>query len=471
MRAGNHVAELFLDRTPPVLGPLPGVRAELPHLRWQPGTARRLIWPVVVVLLLTQVTMAFAVVSPTAIELLVQLRRLTWLVVAIGVLSEVLAGDPSDLLGPLGAFVPFVAVATVSALLSVEPVVGLAEIALWLITMFAACLVGKALRGGNLPLVLAAWFMIALLASIAIAVLRPRIGVVVDGRLAHGAWRGIFVNKNWLAWYAGFAVLLAAFGGSVRVVVRVGLCVTALVCLYHAHSAGTVLALAAVVSILAMIAFWRWLGLSTGLQILANCAVLGLVGTIARGEYVVLLAAMGRNVTLTGRTSIWQAYFSRALDTWLFGAGPGSFTGLSLTTADVGLRFQSLGRIFTPHNMAIAIFGETGLIGLVAYGGAIAAILINLIRHPDCRGRMLLLAFTLFFLVSGLDETHEVFGVGSGLFLIVLLRAWQWQELQGPQLQGQELQGPQLQGPQLQVPGPRASGLAPIGGGPAHGSV
>jgi O-antigen ligase len=451
MLAGDTVADIFFDRVPPVLGPLPGVGAELPTLRWQAETVRRLIWPVLVMLLLTQITMAFAVVSPTAIELLVQVRRLTWLAVAIGVLSEVLAGDPADLLGPLGAFVPFVAAATVSALLSVEPVQGLAEIALWLITMFAACLVGKAMRSSNLPLVLAGWFMIVLLASIAIAVLRPSAGVVVDGRIAHGVWRGIFANKNWLAWYAGFAVLLAAFGGSLRAVVRLGLCATALVCLYHAHSAGTVVALVAVIAILAMIAFWRWLGLSIGLQILANSLVLGLAGIVGWGGYMVVLAAVGRNVTLTGRTSIWQAYFTRALDTWLFGAGPGSFTGLSLTTADVGLRFQNLGKIFTPHNMAIAIFGETGLIGLVAYGGAIAAILINVIRHPDCRWRMLLLAFTLYFLVSGLDETHEVFGVGSGLFLIVVLRAWQWPHLRGS--------------------ANRNRGLAPIGGGPDHGGV
>ena len=137
-----------------------------------------------------------------------------------------------------------------------------------------------------------------------------------------------------------------------------------------------------------------------------------------------MLAALGRDTSLTGRTAIWQAYFNRALDNWAFGAGPGSFTDLSLTTGDVGLKFQHLGHIFTPHNMFIAVFGEIGLIGLVAFGLSMAVILGQALAMPRGSTRNLIVAFTLFFLISGLDETHEVFGTGSGLFLIVLLRAW-----------------------------------------------
>jgi O-antigen ligase len=272
----------------------------------------------------------------------------------------------------------------------------------------------------------------AMLSSIAVALLLPRIGVVSDGRFAHGVWRGIFVHKNWLGWYAGFALLLAVFAGTVRRAVRLGLGVAALVCLYHAHSAGTVVALAAVIALLAIMALWRRLGLSSGMQWLASGLLLGLAALVGWGGYQVVLAALGRGVTLTGRTSIWQAYFGRALESWLFGAGPASFTELSLTTADVGLKFQKLGRIFTPHNMFIAVFGETGLIGLLAFGTAFAVVLVNAMRLPAGPGRLLLPAFAAFFLISGLDETHEVFGVGSGLFLIVLVRAWQWSELRGP---------------------------------------
>eukprot|EP01037_Dinobryon_pediforme_P011234 gene11234-11319_t len=426
MLASDTVAEFFPDRTPRALGARMAEPAALPRLRWQAGVVRRLAWLVLALLVLTQITMAFAVVSPLAFDVLVQVRRLTWLVVATAALAEVLTGDPSALLRPVAAFVPFVVVGMASALLSIEPLAGLADIAHWLITMLAACLLGRALRGTNLPALLTAWFLIALLSSAAIAVLGPRIGVVSDGRFAHGVWRGIFVHKNWLAWYAGFGVLLAAFAGSLRLSVRLVLGAVALACLYFAHSAGTIVVLAAVLALLTMVALWRRLGLSTGLQLLASGLVLGFAGIVGWGGYAALLAAMGRNATLTGRTSIWQAYFSRALDGWLFGSGPASFTGLSLTTADVGLKFQNLGKIFTPHNMFIAIFGETGLIGLLAYAGAFAAILVSALRLPAGPGRMLLLAFTLFFLVSGLDETHEVFGVGAGVFLIVLLRAWHW---------------------------------------------
>ena len=211
--------------------------------------------------------------------------------------------------------------------------------------------------------------------------------------------------------------------------------------LYFAHSAGSVMALGAVGGIMALIALWRRLGLSPGMRVLANALVLGFAAIAGSIGYRGMLAAMGRNVTLTGRTTIWQAYFSRALDTWVFGAGPGSFTELSSATQDVGLRFQTLGRIYTPHNFFIAVFGETGIIGLLAYGLAFATILFNEWQVPHAKSRDLLQAFTLFFLISGLDETHEVFGVGAGIFMIMLIRAWGWPDRPAPVVNAPGLHG------------------------------
>ena len=192
---------------------------------------------------------------------------------------------------------------------------------------------------------------------------------------------------------------------------------------------------------MALIALWRRLGLSPGMRVLANALVLGFAAIAGSIGYRGMLAAMGRNVTLTGRTTIWQAYFSRALDTWVFGAGPGSFTELSSATQDVGLRFQTLGRIYTPHNFFIAVFGETGIIGLLAYGLAFATILFNEWQVPHAKSRDLLQAFTLFFLISGLDETHEVFGVGAGIFMIMLIRAWGWPDRPAPVVNAPGLHG------------------------------
>lgn len=388
------------------------------------GGVSTMLWAMMAMLMLTHLTMAFGILGPGYFTGLVLVRRLCWLVFGAGALGEVLLGEPAALLGPIAVLIPFVIVGIASALMSAEALSGLSGILLWLATMVSACVIGRRLRRTNLLLVVAGWFFVTLAASIAVALLRPRIGTMIDGRIAHGVWRGVFVGKNWLAWYAGFAILLAMFAGQLRWFWRVALGLVALVALRGAHSAGTVLALAGVLGIMAQFALWQRLRLSRGMQALANVGVLGGGALIGWAGYALVLAALGRDTSLTGRTAIWQAYFNRALDTWALGAGPGSFTDLSLATGDVGLKFQHFGHIFTPHNMFIAVFGEIGLIGLVAFGLAMAAILGQALAMPRGSVRNLIVAFTLFFLISGLDETHEVFGTGTGLFLIVLLRAW-----------------------------------------------
>ena len=383
-----------------------------------------MLWAIMAIVMLTHLTMAFGTLGSGVYTGLVLARRLCWVVFGASALAEVLLGDPAEMIRPIGALIPFVIVGMASALLGLEPLPGLFAIVLWLATMLSACVIGRRLRGADLPLLLVAWFLGTIAASVAVALLRPRVGLMIDGRFAHGVWRGVFVGKNWLAWYAGFAILLAVFAGSVRWYWRAALGVLAVVALRGAHSAGSVAAVAAVLGIMALFALWHRLGLSRGMQALANVAVLGGGALIGWAGYAMVLVGLGRDASLTGRTAIWQAYFNRALENWAFGAGPGSFTDLSLATGDVGLRFQHLGRIFTPHNMFIAVFGEIGLFGLVAFGLSMAVILGQALSLPRGANRNLIVAFVLFFLVSGLDETHEVFGTGFGLFVIVLLRAW-----------------------------------------------
>jgi exopolysaccharide production protein ExoQ len=429
--ANDNVAETFTDRFPRALGGLPDIPggAAAPSLRWAPGGAARLFWLLFLLLVLSQVTGAFIAVHPAIQAAMSITRRVIWLMTLVFMIHETVRAEPLDLLGPMKGFMPYFLVGLASALLGVEPGTGLVDLSFWLITMIGACVIGKQFRGRNLPAGMMAWFALTLGLSILLALVAPKLAVDVDNRTISGAWRGVFPGKNWLAWYAGFGLVLAGFGGSVRVVWRLGLGLISAVALHAAHSAGGTASVAVVFGAMMMFAFWRRLGLSPGLQAAINGLIVTLVVVGGALGYQVLLAAMGRDVTLTGRTLLWKSYFGRALDSWLIGAGPGSFTELSLTTQDISLRYQWVGKIFTPHNMYLAVFGEVGILGLIAYIVPLLMIAFHNPLRQDKPGRNLLPAFALYFLVSGLDETHDVFGVCSGIFMILLLRAWQWPEL------------------------------------------
>lgn len=413
----------------------------------------RASWIAFLLLTLTQVTAAFVLVNPVALTILLHARRLIWLVSILGCVAEIILAEDGGLLAPLLGFVPFMLIGTASALLGVEPIAGLVQVVFWAITMIGACLIGRRLRDANLPAILIGWFIAVLLASIVLALWKPGLAVDLDNRTAHGAWRGVFGGKNWLAWYSVYALLLAGFARDVSWLPRVALAGLAAVCLHFAHSAGALVMLAAVCAMMAVIEFWRSLPISPALRLMANALTFTFLGLAGAMGYGLVLGALGRDTTLTGRTFLWQAYFDRALDSWLYGAGPGSFTSLSLTTQDIGLRFRAHGNITTPHNMYIATFGEVGVLGVLAYVLPLLALVLfdpargdravplagpsesagfappvacNVPAADHRASRQIVISFALLFLVSGFEETHDVYGISSGLFLILLMRAWQW---------------------------------------------
>lgn len=415
-------------RGAPVLGAI-GPAGALPRLGFAPERLRRLVWMLALFAVLSQVTAVEIGKFPLEAAALVWGRRLIWGLVTLMTAVTVVRDGPDDLLGPVMVFAPMLLIGAISALLGIDTALGVVTLVFFVLTLLSATLLGRALRGTNLPAQVLVWFLVMLAVSIAVAYVRPKLATELDLRVHGGVWKGVFFGKNWLAWYAGFALLLATFARASPWFLRLAVAACALLCLWHAHSKGALVTLGACYALLAMFALWARFRLSIGLQLVMSTVVMLVVGLGTLAGYRIALAAIGRDVTLSGRTYIWSAYFDRALNSWLVGAGPGSFTELSQSTIDIGLRFQALGKIATPHNMYLAAFGEIGLIGAIAFVAAMVVIAVNAAWAARGRDRLVLPAFTLYFLLSGLDETHEVFGIASGLFLIVLLRAWQWGDL------------------------------------------
>jgi hypothetical protein len=169
----------------------------MPRLRWRRQTVTQVLWVLFLLLVMTQVSLAFLAISPTAQAMLVLARRAIWLVTLVTAVLDVLRSEPSDLLGPLTVFVPFFVVGLASTLISVEPLAGLVELSLWLITVLAACVIGKRFRGRDLPTAMAGWFILVLGASVLLALVRPKLAVDIDHRSLGGDWRGVFPGKSW----------------------------------------------------------------------------------------------------------------------------------------------------------------------------------------------------------------------------------------------------------------------------------
>lgn len=101
--------------------------------------------------------------------------------------------------------------------------------------------------------------------------------------------------------------------------------------------------------------------------------------------------------TLTGRTTIWDAAME------LFGSAPvgGIGSGAFAYAAE-----PLLGRFKAPHNAFLAVASETGLVGLLLYGGLLLAAFLSVVSVDRSR-RVLLLVLYVTLLVGMLPTNSE----------------------------------------------------------------
>jgi O-antigen ligase len=268
--------------------------------------------------------------------------------------------------------------------------------------------------------------LVILLGSALYALALPNYGAQVYG--AHNVWRGFFLNKNQLGWFASLTLVVGALcvrrlDGRLPLLVAL----VSAVCLVGSGSKGALVASVLVVAygyVLVRLRHAVTPGFGTAIVL-----VLGLTGgVVAALAYQPLLELLGRDATLSGRTSIWSVFFNAMADSPWLGQGPGAYSGLSPLTAVLANRLDDLGAIVTPHSSYLAAFGDAGLFGLVAFIGLL--IYISLVEPLTRRNPLFLMSGTLCFLIaaSGFGETHDVFTAGPGWFLLILLRATAWQD-------------------------------------------
>jgi exopolysaccharide production protein ExoQ len=328
------------------------------------------------------------------------------------------------LAGPVAVLMPFALfwlAGLVAGLTGFNPATSMRLVLPWLMMALAATVIGLELPPRRV-LRIVLWTMLTLmLGSIALALLLPERGTM----LASGVpvWRGLFIGKNWLGQVAAWC-LVASLGLAPLMSRRLAWSTAALslACLIGSGSKG---ALVGALIALAFAFLISRLGRRMAPTLVAMTLCAGFVGLTLLTVLVLplLLEALNRDITLTGRTLIWSIYFNDMLGQPWFGQGPGAYTNPSPVTMPLALQLSRYGDIFTPHNAYLGVFGDAGVVGLVGFLVALAGtILVAPLWRPSLVMRASA-AIAVTIAITGLVETVHVFGASAGLFLVILLRA------------------------------------------------
>ncbi len=345
-----------------------------------------------------------------------------WLLIACTVGLHVARHGLDRVLVVLKPWMVFWLVGVLAGVLGIQPVASLRHSTFWLVMAVSAAVAGIELSPRQALATVLASMVVLLAGSIVLALLAPGAGTQHYG--SKFVWSGAYVSKNQLGWVAALACPIGLHGLRQSRLRTLSACVllAALACMVFSQSKGALVAAVAGLGYMALLsALSRRFsdGLAALLAIGAGTGVVGLIKLVLP----TLLEMLGRDATLTGRTDIWDVYFSAMLQTPWLGQGPGAFTGLSAITEKLAAMLADLGGIYTPHNMFLGAFGDAGVFGLLAFCGVLLYIgVIDPIREGTAWSKAMA-GLCVVTIVGGMVEAHEVYTMGVGGFILVICRA------------------------------------------------
>jgi exopolysaccharide production protein ExoQ len=239
---------------------------------------------------------------------------------------------------------------------------------------------------------------IALLLSLGVSLAN-----VPGTRMWEGEWMGVFGHKNvlgaamtllvytsaalaWLGWRPFLCVAIAGLAGFV---------------LLMSWSGAAMITLFAVAVSSIAISAWRS-GLKSvavlGALVVSASAAAGMLLTAAQQDLPTLvLGVLGKDVTLTGRTVLWDFGMSQVEATPILGVGYKAFWETPVTSGAY-LRHWMGQELWTFHNNYIDVLVGLGALGLIAFVIGIVVSLANAISRFSSN-RSPINAWALFFLV------------------------------------------------------------------------
>jgi O-antigen ligase len=349
----------------------------------------------------------------------------SWSLAAVAV--SALVGSHRSQLRVTMLLAVFVALIALSLLWSDNALDAARGIAIAFCAIASAIIAASTFSWASIRWGLLAGFGIIMVSTVALVVVDPLQGLAQSAE-HFGALRGPFSHRNILAYTACVALAAVAGFSPSTVIGRVTLvvAVAGLITVVHLtrSSTGTValLAMGTVIALVSLIPLYRRSAASARrrIQLVIGLVLACLVVAISV-SFDVIVGALGRDTTLTGRTTIWEQSLLVAFERPLLGFGWSSVWG---PIDDSGFRIRSAIGFFVdhPHNAYIDAFLLLGAVGLLVFVAILVSTMITTawatVRDPGGHSRWALLTMTVV-LVYTLTESFALRALG--LFVLTLV--------------------------------------------------
>lgn len=351
-----------------------------------------------------------------------QFRLFVWVVFILGFALFLFTRRPYPVAVAIAPFCPFLLSTTISAVTGEIPGTSVWYLAQWTIMATAASVAAQLCNSDSVYRAGARIIAGCALGSLLLGVIAP--SYAVSSYSGQMLLRGLFASKNAAGWFACIGFIWM-FGFRRRPFNYISYAImTALIMMLL--WTGTKAALAVLVGVTAFLLFvsamqriemhWMAKSLVTVLVLIITAAVILLA-------LPALIELLGKDPTLTGRTSIWDTYLRFMEDNFWLGRGPGSFAFASEINQRIAETMDERQRVYGVHNMYLAMFGDTGILGVSLYVLALAYVaLVPLYRHPS-PGNTAAAAFSFAILIVGFSEAIEHIVPGAATFMLLTTRS------------------------------------------------
>jgi O-antigen ligase len=261
----------------------------------------------------------------------------------------------------------------------------------------------------RLVLLLCKIFLVINFMSLVLILFFPGYGITPGYSILHGNWLGLYTQKNNLGRIATLETVtfLLAFHQFKKKSMLLGL-VTSLLLLIGSDSVTSYfVAMALVFVILFLLYTPRNIVLRVFFGI-SMLTVLAIAFYYSFSSFSGFVDAFGRDITLTGRTSVWKIAYQMAMQRPLLGYGYNGFwLGLNGPSAYI---WRSIGPFVHSHNGYLDLWLDLGLVGVVIFLVLFCQLFVKAFRNikfSTKNGALILFPFVfcLFYFMQNLTES------------------------------------------------------------------